>query len=469
MSTKKKKYSIFKAISWYAVGNIFVKSISFFVLPFLSDLINTNDFGVYTVFSSYSLILDSIVIFGLVPTLRLAKYEDNTNYDSYVFSILFIPAILCGILYIISFIYFLFNSQFLAFGQNIWNWLIIYSLANVFCLILSGKLVLDGNYKAYFLYLLINTIIGIGMFFVLAKTAFVSSDVYMARIVGQLIGNVVSVIFLLSFVKEKTINTQYIKKGVLWGMPLIVHSFTISLFGQLDTILIKAMSDFSEVGVYGMAGTIALIPGTLEATFENAWNPWFFEEMNNGDINKIKKANNIYLLVSAVIIIEFMMVSPEIIHFLDFQYWDSVYYLMPLTINYFIELIYLIPLNVQYFHKNTKNVMFATIIATIADAIMVFVFIKLFGFIGGLYAKTLAKILLVLIHDYFAKKLDPNDYVSKKAIVFSLASLFIANIVIILLINELIVRYICFFTIGIILVIFVLKNRKDIMEMFGGI
>lgn len=468
MNNKKNKYGVVKAISWYAVGNVFVKSISFFVLPLLTKLMSTADYGVYTIFHSYSVIIDSIVVFGLSPTIRMAKNDVDTNYDSYTKTILIIPFIITLFLYLIVNVFYVATGSLLKLNLTTWNLLLLFSLTNVLCIILSGKLVLDGKYKSYFVYLLINTVIGLGTFFILAKTLFISGSVYYARILGLIIGNVSSILFLLANLYDKKMSKVYITKGIRWGAPLVVHSFTISLFGQLDTILIDVMSDFSNTGIYGMAVTLSIIPAMFESTMESVWSPWFFGKIKNYDSNTVKKGNNWYLLICMICFVEFMLISPTIMYFLDGAYRECIYYLLPLTINYFIELVYLIPLNVQYYRKNTKYVMTATIISTLIDAILIYLFIKLFGFIGAVYAKTIAKVMLVIIHNYFAKILDKNKYFDFKIVSICLMVLFIFDLLISkVLINIPLIRISLFIVIAILLLFGIIRKKDILLNMFN--
>ncbi|MBR2534213.1 MAG: lipopolysaccharide biosynthesis protein [Erysipelotrichaceae bacterium] len=467
MNKTKKGYSVLKAISWYAVGNVFVKSISFFVLPLFSNLMSTADYGVYTIFTSNAALIDSIIIFGLAPTIRMAKYDNDTDYELYTSTIVVIPILLVLLLALVSNVYMLFNPVLMSLNRTVWNWMLFYCATNVICIILSNRFVLDGRYKAYFIYLLINTLIAIGSFLLLAKFVFLENT-YMARIVGQSAGNFLSILFFVCTIGYKGISPGYLKKGVVWGAPLVIHSFMISLFGQMDTQLINVFSEFSELGVYGMATTLGLVPATLEATFESAWSPWFFNKMNVGDTEKIRETNNTYFTIFAVILGEFMLILPELVRFLNRSYWDCVFYLLPITINSFIELIYLVPLNIQYYYKNTKNIMFATVIATLLDALMVVLFIQLYGFYGAVYAKTISKIALVAIHDYSAKKLDQNNYFSSKLFVLLLLILFAIDAIVVLFTDFAALRLFLFAAIGIVALTFTIRKRKELLQMFNG-
>ena len=163
-----------------------------------------------------------------------------------------------------------------------------------------------------------------------------------------------------------------------------------------------------------------------------------------------------------------MLILPELVRFLNRSYWDCVFYLLPITINSFIELIYLVPLNIQYYYKNTKNIMFATVIATLLDALMVVLFIQLYGFYGAVYAKTISKIALVAIHDYSAKKLDQNNYFSSKLFVLLLLILFAIDAIVVLFTDFAALRLFLFAAIGIVALTFTIRKRKELLQMFNG-
>lgn len=465
---KEKKYSVIKAISWYTIGNLFVRSIGFFVLPLISKLLSTVDYGIYTAFISTSTLLDSIIIFGLTPTIRMAKYDEKTDYNSYTSSIIFIPTLLSIAFCLIINIFFKQASFIWQFDRLTWNLMMVFCATNAACLILSNRLVLDGQYKKQFIYLLISTLASIVLFLLFAKIGLFNGRMYLNRIISQIIGNFLSLLFLIKTIGFESVRKEYLFKGVYWGAPIIVHTFVISLFEQMDTQLINKYSDFASLGVFGMAKTLSLIPATLEASFESAWNPWFYTKINEGAPG-IKRANNTFILIFDMLMIEFMLIIPEVIKVMtNTTYWGSLDYLLPMAINYAIELLYIIPLNIQYFHKKTKNIMRATIISTIFEIIIMIIFINIFGVFGAVYAKILAKILLLLIHYVSAQKADKNKYFS---LVFSMVGILVMlliNAFVIFNRDNFIIRFITFMIIFILLIIYILKKKNYILEVFNG-
>lgn len=467
--SEKKKFSVLKAMSWYAIGNVFVKGVAIFVVPLFSDLLSTAENGIYTSFLSYSTIIESIILLGLSATIRVSKYDEETDYDTYTSTVLLIIFSVASLLLALINIILCFIPNFLLFDRLIWNILIISTAFSAGCIILGGKLTLDGRYKAYFVYLIINTVLNLGISLVLCFTLFVNHDVHMSKIYAILITNIVCFSYMLLITKCTKPNKAYIIKALKWGSPLIVHTVLISLFSQLATLFIQHFTDYSKTGIYGMAITLLNIPQVLLATFENAWNPWFFDTMSEHNYTLIKRFNNICYVVYATLISEFLLIIPDLFHlFINQNYWDAIYCLMPLSIDTFVSFLYYTPLNTEYFHKNTKNVMLASILSSIVEVIMLFILVNKFDFYGAAYALVISRIVLLVIHTYFAKKLDKNEMYDKRILIGCLLGLSIIDIIASLFVDNIIIRLLLFATIGIVIIVMVIKNRKELFKLFIG-
>lgn len=469
MEEKKKGFSIIKAMSWYAIGNILVKGVALFVLPIFSNLMSTYENGLFTSFTSYATIIEAIVLLGLSATIRISKYDEDTEYGAYTGTVLLICfSVALTLLLGVNIILF-FKPVFLAFDRLMWNLLIIDVAFSAGCIILGGRLTLDGHYKAYFLYLVINTFINLGVSLLLCFTIFKNNNVHMAKIYAILLANIFSFIYMYLFIGVNKFNTSYIKKALSWGSPLIVHTFLISLFAQLATLFIQNMTGFSKVGIYGMAITLLNIPQVLLATFENAWNPWFFDAMNKKDYKLIKRFNSICYLVFASLIAEFILIVPDFFHILiNKNYWDAIYCLIPLSIDVYISFLYYTPLNTQYYYKNTKNVMFASILSSIVEVILLYVLISKYSLFGAPYALLISRIVLLLIHSYFARKLDKNSLYDMKVLLFTIIALLIIDIISSLFVDNVLIRLSLFVINGIAMLYLVYKNKDELIRLFNG-
>ena len=362
-----------------------------------------------------------------------------------------------------------FKPIFLQLDRFMWNILIVDVTFSAGCIILGGRMTLDGHYMGYFIFLVINTVINLGVSLLLIFTVFKNGNGHMAKIYAVVLANIACFLYMYFFIGVNKPNKDYVKKALSWGSPLIVHTFLISLFSQLATLAIQYMTDYSNVGIYGMAITLLNIPQVLLATFENAWNPWFFDTMNKQDYVLIKRFNNICYLVYSTLIAEFILIVPDGYHlFINRSYWDGIYCLIPLSIDTYISFLYYTPLNTEYFYKNTRNVMFASILSSMVEFVMLYVLISRFGLFGAPYAVLISRIVLLIIHTYFARKLDLNDFYDSKILYGTVVGLIVIDIISSLFANTPLVRLPIFVVIGLLMLYLVFKNRKELLRLFNG-
>ncbi len=468
MSTKKTDYNILKAASWYTIGNILVKSISFFVLPIFTSLMSTTEYGIYSVYLSYLTIFEVIILLGLSSTVRIAKFDRDTNFSRYMSTISSIPVM--GTIFI-AFLLNLFMTFFhvdslLSMSQTLWNYLFITSASSAIAGIIGARLVIDAKYREYMSYSAINAVLNVGVSLILCRTIYKTNDIHMARVIGQCIASLASTAFLMTVTKTRLKPEKiYIRKSLLWGIPLLFHTLATVVLTQSDRIVIRYMNDYGAAGIYSIAVTLIIIPLTLQTSLESAWAPWFYQKMDAKDYSSIRKVNNLYIIIFAVIIAEFMLVSPEIIHiFTDKDYWDSVYCLVPLSISIFGEMLYCLPVNVEYYNKKTKYIMWGTVSVTLINIVLDIIFVHFSGFIGAAYATAVSKLLLFLFHFILSKKIDSNA-VFRKSVAFSAISiLFGVNFFTVINVGFIFPRWILCGSVAGILLYFLIKNRAALKE-----
>ena len=157
-SVNSSKYNIFKAATWYTIGNILIKGVSFFVLPIFTRLMSTHEYGIYSVYVSYLMIFETTILLGLSSTIIIAKYTKDIDLNSYVSTIIALPALLSlGGMIIIN-VALLLSGTILSMNAALWNCLFISSGAGAITNIVGARLVIDGRYRLFMASSVIKTI-----------------------------------------------------------------------------------------------------------------------------------------------------------------------------------------------------------------------------------------------------------------------------------------------------------------------
>ncbi len=461
-----KKYNILKAASWYTVGNILIKGVSFFVLPIFTRLMSTHEYGIYSVYTSYLTIFETIILLGLSSTIAIAKYAKEVDFDSYMSTILVIPTGLTVICMAVINLAISVFGNILSMDAVLWNCLFITSATGAICSIIGARLVIDGKYMLCMSYSGIHTIGNVVISLVLCYTIYRTNDVHLARVYGSTAAAILSMIFLLIATKTKiTIQKVNLKYAMAWGVPLLFHTVATVILTQSDRILIRYMDSYSSAGIYAVATTIITIPMVLQQSLNQAWTPWFYGKLDKKDYHQIRWLNNRYIILYGIIIAGFMLLAPDVIHlFTADSYWSCIFSLIPLAISVFAELMYSIPTSVEYYNKKTTYIMTATLITVALNIVLDVIFIKIFGYHGAAYATALSKTILFLMHLHFARKLDENSMFSGRIAIICFLVLVGLDVTIVTTIDLMIVRYIILISLLMPAIWYILKNKELLLN-----
>lgn len=458
-------YNIMQAAIWYTAGNILIRGVAFFALPIFTSLMDPHDYGIYSVYTSYLSLAEVVILFGLSSTVSLAKFTDGMDFESYLSTALVIPPLLaflagCGInLYL-----WVGEGQLLDMRATLWNFLLLNSAVSAVSSIIQANLILDGRYQLNLAYSALTLLGNLGLSLLLCYTVFRTHDIYMSRVIGSCVASAAGMFLLLQCVRLKRhIQPDYFRQAFRWGLPLLFHTLATVVLTQTDRILVKYMDSYSASGIYSVAVTVTMIPLTLQASLNSAWQPWLYNELEKKNNTAIQKMNHVYIILFAVITAELCLIAPEIIHLCaDERYWDSIYSLAPLLISVFGEMLYSIPVSLEYFHKKTMYIMTGTLICAACNIVLDILFIHWWGYIAAAYATMLSKLLLFLLHYLFSRKTDAIHMFQKRYVVGSLAFLGGVNVLTVTYAENAALRLSLFAVIGLLFLWLVRKNWGEL-------
>lgn len=84
------------------------------------------------------------------------------------------------------------------------------------------------------------------------------------------------------------INTHELRQLLNFGLPLVVGGLASWGLNVMDRIFLRALSTFSELGIYSVAATIAGVAAIFSGIFNTIWAPMVYQWVNNKvDLAKI--------------------------------------------------------------------------------------------------------------------------------------------------------------------------------------
>lgn len=425
MEGKQKKYNPIEAGVSYIIGNMLIKGIPFFTLPLFTRLMSTTDFGIYNIYLSYESIVGIILGCGLSGTVRVAKVKLNSQFEEYISAVFYLLILLNIAFGILGQLFFPVLNGDSWMSSSLLTALFVNCLCTQIYGISNAKFAINGEIKKNLFFSFLMTVLNVAISLLLCLFVF-KDNPYLGRIHGTVLAGlaVTALLFInqLKITGVKKENRVFWEFGVQMGLPLVMHSLSLTILAQSDKIMIESMVGTSEAGIYSLAVTLSGIVSVIVTSVDNAWAPWFFGKLRSKSYKDIETYNSYMVFAVSIIFFVITIVSPEIIKIMSTrEYWYSIIIFPVLIISVLFNFYYLIPVNFEYYHMNTKYIAFSTIITAVLNIALNIYFIKKWGYVAAAYSTALSKCVLFMMHWVRAWKIEKIRLVNVSAISISMA------------------------------------------------
>ena len=391
-----------KAGVFYLVGNLFNNAISFLTIPVFTRMLSTDEYGIYTTYSSWVSILAVIVGLSLGNTIRTAYVDYKDKLDEYISSVTTLSLMSMAVILVTGLL-----AGYISDGNIV---LILFCVIQAFLSNLTStyaiKYMMELNYiKRTLLLALPNAV---GMVVSLPVIYFMRQNRYMGRILVQVIVYlIIGGIVLVHIYKKGKMRPciQYWKYAVPLAIPMIFHGISVNLLS--DRIMITYFKNASETGVYGLIYSMSMLAGVITSAMENVWIPWFTNKLMAGEREIINQRVKSYIGFTTLLLCGFMLVVPEVLMLMSTEeYWDGKWMLPPLVVAYFFIFLASISIQAEYFYKKTKYIAVNTLTAGIINITLNLVWVPKYGALAAAYTTLLSYIVSFTLHYVQCKKMD---------------------------------------------------------------
>lgn len=459
-----KSNALLNSAIWYTVGTFILKGVNFLTVPIFTNLLPLEDFGILTIYSTWSAIFAIVLGLSINGTIGSAKANlSEKEYEEYLSSTLFLGTLSFVIMSLFIMIFKDSTAQITGLNPSI---ILILLLESFFAFVISfvtSVFTFDRNYKGFLGASAIVTIINVGLSVVLILQ--MSTDRYIGRIYGGALATIfVGVILYIKLMLrgKKLISLKYWKFCLPIALPLILHNLSHLVLNQADKIMLQKATTEEIVGIYGYTYTIGAIINIIQIALNSAWMPWYYDILKSGDKKELKSKSAIYIATFTALTIMFILGVPEIVKITSPKdYWAGIP-LLPLIIGgYYFVFLYTFPANYQFYKKESRYIAMGTIIAAIINVLVNFLLIPKIGVYAAALSTLIAYIVLFFMHFAIVKiKFKHQDFPMMYNWL-GIAVVILASAIHYIFINSFIIRW------GIILVILtitgllVLKNIKE--------
>lgn len=401
-----------KVSTSYAVCSILQNCLAFITVPLFTRLLSTEQYGQFTIYSSWSSILAIFITLNLAyGSFSAAMIKFQNKRDEYITSVQGICFLLAGIFFLI---YFSFRS--------LWNKLFELPTLLVCVMIVEilftnttnmwmGRNRFEFKYKKVIALSLLTSIISPILSYTLVVNA---EDRGYARIIGSAAFNILVgfVIFVVSIKKGKKLyNKEFWKYALGFNVPLLSYYISQAIFNQSDRIMISHMNGTNSAAMYGVAYNLAMVLTFVLNAINGSYVPWVYGKIKNENGEENKPVSIVLVLLISLMILCVIWYAPEIITIMaGKQYTAAIYVVAPVSMSLLLLFYSQLFINVEFYYEEKKMLVYASIGAAVLNIVLNYILIPVFGFVAAGYTTLVSYIVFALSNYYAMKKVLKNRY-----------------------------------------------------------
>ena len=279
----------------YGIGFLFLRAISFLLLPLYTNLLSTNDVGLVFLLYTFLAFMNTIYSHGMDSALL--KFF-NTAPTNKVITTSFCYSFLLGLFFSagLYFLYFIGENQVLNVTpimsyQIVWCLIVI-----LFSDMLSSRLITLVrlfNMPYYYLFVcLMNVILSVGLnYYFIHSLGLGLSGVIYALVCVSAVQIMILSPMLFRSLNPSSFDYILLQKMIKFSWPFLPASIFFILIEMADRWMLGYLSNVATVGLYGAGYKIGSIILLIVKSFNLNWQPYYLSA--NQDSNKINSFQSI--------------------------------------------------------------------------------------------------------------------------------------------------------------------------------
>lgn len=454
-----------KSGAWYVVSNVLIRAVGIITAPIYTRLLTTSETGFANNFNNYVSMFTVVTCLCLIYSVGRAKIDFADEFDSYMSSIQSLSSMF-GLAVLVLVMLFTPASGMLGYNKLIifimFAYLVIYPSLDY----MQYKYRFEYKYRENIAISVIITLTTVGMS--IALILLMPYNRGFAKILGTVIPAAAVGIWCYVMLLRRG-HTMYNKKYWLYalriGIPMIPHGLAMIILARIDTSMIGAMCGNAQVGLYTSGYTIGTLLMFITNAVGQAWLPWFNERLADNDTSSIREKNVILMEAGCFITLCFTVAAPEMVKILYAPaYWESMWIVPPVALGTLCQYFYTNYVNEELFYKKTVIIAANSIIAALANTVLNYIFIQLYGYIAAAYTTLAGYFLLMVLHFISTRYILKKPLYDDRRYFLMLAATIAAGCLFTLLYDRWLLRYAAA---AVLLGILAIIKKNDIIEFIS--
>lgn len=400
----------------YGIGQVIGKFINFLLMPLLTSYLSPSDYGIISLLNVLTFVAAPLFGLGLGISLGIVYFRQNgdvakTKLIWTAFSILLVSSTV-----FISIVFtFKHHIALVLLGQSSSDtsiFLIIVSfsmvLGQVLCQPFISRLQFENRAKLFITTTTITTLINIlfTVFFVVIFP-FGLKGFLLASLFASIVSFIIYFVVIISwtpFGVDFTITGHLLRLG----LPLVPSFIFLFLIQNSGRYLLQSMRGLSDVGIYSIGNTFALISQVAVSAFTTAWYPYFSSYVNRQDEARVVLREGLtyfVLILGSICVLIFLSSKALVFCTTSTEFHRSYTVIGILSVGHFLFGTFSVLTPSMYFAKKTYLVSFVQALSALAAIGLSYLLIPQWGIEGASIAFALSVLTLNGLQIFLNKKM----------------------------------------------------------------
>ena len=405
LSKKESKYKVLISNTFiFAIGNILVKLISFFLMPLYTTILTVEEYGIAELLNNtieIILPIATLCIIEAVFRFSIDKETDKSTLFTNSIIVLFLGSIVVGLLCILFDNYTKYEYTFLFFVLFVTTSL--YKLTTQF----SRGL---GHTKRFALYGVINALLLVVSNIILLLLFNTGIYGYLISFsIGYGMTSVIAIIvskeynfFCFSFYNKKVLS-----KMIKYSIPSVPNMLSWWVNSLSDRYILLFCAGSEMTGIYTAAGKLPAMINIIASIFQQAWQYSTAKEINNADngeffLNVYKVYSFICFFFCIFILLFNKLICKILLQSEFYVAWKYVPFLFLAATFGCISTYFGTFYNAI---KNNKMLMISTVIGAFFNIVLNILLIPNYGAIGAALATVISYLIIMFIRYFDVKRI----------------------------------------------------------------
>lgn len=408
-----------KASVAYLGASILGKSIGLITTPFFTRLITREEYGELTLYMTVlggASIICSAVSSGSAVYRGFKLFEErhgeflkSTLLVSFTFSIIF-----CLLLFTFLPFLGLNRALYLPLGlQILCDSIVGFSLARARYLYKFGEVMVIN--------MLSSALPALASLFVLGRFG----GGFTVRIYSLLLVSIALALWqaVRLFRKGKNFNKEIAKSMIKTSLPLLPHSFSVAISGQVDKLFITSIMGSAALASYSVAHSLGISMQFAVTALGASLGPWMIRKLDEGNPEKMRDVVSTIFALFCAIVLGLCAISPELMNILaPDAYIDAIGAIAPIALSVPLSFLSYVLSVVLVQNGKGKYTAIASICSLSACFILNYTLIPPLGYFGAGLALLISQAVGVIVGLAFLRRTKVGESLFSRRI-FSLFSL----------------------------------------------